>query len=272
MRMLEGEYFVYDGKLWFIKGYQHPYGMVIAYPRYSLLNYSRNVTYEQVYWDCIKQFTPMVNVNDIKPYTPRLTPSTEIIVKSVVETLGLRDDEYIVTGSSILGLDAKEVDLVIYSGDTGFIEEITGSINRFFGGTDVWGLIEEYYGKHIGEIDLLSYLTIKKNTPLHFMFMGRRVNLKIVRFIKGYNTCIDPVKRVEPFAGYVKVINAIYKRAVPALYEVLVSGEKLFMETYREMYCELPRGTYYVSGRIEFRNKGLFIVPDRGYLKFIDYG
>lgn len=270
--MLEGEFFVHNGKLWFIKGYQHPLKRVIAYPRYSLTEGLRINIYEHSFWDCLKQNVPSVEINCVKPYTPRLTHTTEVIVKSVEKTLGLENNEYVVTGSSILGLDREEVDLVVYTDDALFVEEIVSSIQRFFGRIDEWSLIKEYYAKHVYDTDLGSYLLIKRNTSLHFRFMDRRVNLKIVRFTKGFNACVDPVKRVEPFIGYVKVVDSIYKQVVPALYEVSVNGDKLYMETYREIYCELPRGTYYVSGRLELRDKGLFIVPDHGYLKFIDYG
>ncbi|MEM1741885.1 MAG: hypothetical protein QXT29_03655, partial [Desulfurococcaceae archaeon] len=62
LRLIEGETYLYNGLIWIAKGYQHPPGKVIAFPKYSLLNYSKlsiNSFYEKLYyWDCLKIEAP----------------------------------------------------------------------------------------------------------------------------------------------------------------------------------------------------------------------
>lgn len=277
MRFLEGEVVIYSGVAHIVKGYQHPEGYVIAYPRYDLvagkkiheLALSKATL---VYWDCIKQHVPLLHLGEIFGYWTKLSPSREpsMMMSTISTLLDLDPSNIYLTGSSLFQDPYNDVDLVIYGADEELAERLKlltekGVLQR--AGEDI--LMREYYSKHSDKLGLMEYLTLKKSTILHLGVNRVHVNLKLYRFKQGVQGCQDRVFGVRDYSGLVSVKQSLTPHLTPSLYIVELKGfGAIYMETHREVYSELSKGEYLVEGgRIEERQEGLFLVPDNGVLR-----
>jgi len=268
LKLLEGEYFVYKGYLWFIKGIQHPSGKVIAFPRYNLLNhrrdYDRLIGENRSYWDCLKIEVEMVDLNEVKPFNPRFDERVLNIVNTLRDLIGFND--YLLTGSTILG-DFRDIDIVIYGVENDILKNVVKLIDQGVLKRSMYILVDEYNSKHRGRLDYNTYMYIKRDTITHLEYGGFHVNFKFTKYKKGFNTCIDRVYRREFFNDEIEIVEPVEKYVIPARYIVkTTSGEEYILETYREVYCELPSSKYRVEGFIEYRERGTYINIDHGKL------
>jgi len=268
IKLLEGEPLLYKGLIWVVKGYQHPPGYAVAFPRYNPVtrtkiaasDYGKYAELVQ-YWDCLKIEVPVVKVSEAVLYQPRLDPRLEEVVAAVRDLVGF--ENYVVTGSALIG-GGNDLDIVVY----GFREEHRKNLEKLVE-TDVfkrseWVLLSEYAAKHASSIDFATYTAIKKNTLLHFTYSGVHVNMRPVKHANGFSECVDPVYKRWFFAGEVRVVELVENLVIPSKYVVEYRDSELYLETYRELYAELPRGVYYVEGFLESRRSGVYIVPDQG--------
>ncbi len=272
LRLLEGEPLIYDGVLWIVKGYQHPPGKVIAFPRYDLVNKKKIVATSRfldhlTYWDCLKIEAPMIDCNKAYPYTATLNPSYDNVISFLREYIGFK--EYVLTGSSLIGA-GNDLDIVVYGFKEEYIETIKDMLIRGIVGRSEYILYKEYLNKHKHETDLRTYIHIKKNTLLHILYRDIHINFKFVKYVHGFNQCIDPVYKREFFYGKMEIIEPIEKYVVPSRYRVEFNGREYILETYREIYAELPLGRYYVEGFLEYRRNGIYIVPDHGRILWMN--
>ncbi|MEM1661952.1 MAG: hypothetical protein QXP72_04640 [Desulfurococcaceae archaeon] len=266
-KLLEGECFQYNSMVWFVKGFQHPSGYVVAYPRYNLLNKAKVSDFRNVYWDCIKQNVPMVPLNGADIHIFNLKPfERDFAFELFLNCSGLCEDKVVVTGSSTVGLETGDLDIIVYGVDEDEVLEIHRSINNCFKPINESLLVKEYFEKHINDTDLTTYLFLKKNTLLHYMLGKLHVNVKYVFHDRGWNNCIDPVESVRIFKGYVEIVGALRKYALPVIYIAKHDGDEMYLWSLREIYAEIPRGIYYVEGRLELRSSGSYLVPDNGLL------
>lgn len=268
-RFLEGELFINNGFIWIAKGFQHPPGKLVAFPRYSLFNYSRVYTSSVVdklyYWSCLKIKTPVIDIDKSYLYTPEISSSIEYIVKTLSELIGFKN--YSLTGSIVLykynGL--RDLDIVVYGFKNEYIYNIESLLSKeFLKPIDYYTLYNEYLAKHSGKIDLDTYISIKRNTILHFIYRSLHINLRFVKYEQGFQQCIDPVNRRRFFTGEVFLKEIIDKYTIPSKYIVEYSSEEFYLESYREIYAELHPGKYFVNGFLEHRKSGLYIIPDHG--------
>ncbi|OYT38045.1 MAG: hypothetical protein B6U89_06430 [Desulfurococcales archaeon ex4484_58] len=274
IRCIDGEPVVYKGYLWFIKGYQHPPDKIIAFPRYNLINSSHVTSVLQVvdqlyYWDCLKIEVPVIKLDEIMLYKPGLDNFIEYIVDTIVDMIGIDREDCVVSGSTLLGR-RRDLDIVVY----GFSEEYISNIEkllreRVFERIRYDQLYYEYLSKHVKDTDLYTYMYIKKDTILHFLFNNVHVNLRFNRFSRGVHGCVDPVYKREFFIGEIHVLKPIFKYVIPSKYLIRWYDRVLYLESYREIYSELPVGRYYVEGFIEHRRDGEYIVPDHGRLIYL---
>lgn len=266
-RMLEGECFQFDSTIWFVKGFQHPNGYVVAYPRYSILTKTKTIDFRRVYWDCIKQYVPVIPLSCVNPYMYSLgNIERELALKLFMSCSGLSEENVIVTGSSVVGFETGDLDIVVYGIDESGVEEIHRSLISCFKPISEGILVRDYFEKHVRDTDLATYLFIKRNTRFHYMYGKLHVNVKYVFFNKGSIGCIDPVESYSAFRGYVEVVDSIRKYSLPAIYVAKHNGREIYLWSLREIYAEIPEGPYYIEGRLEKRSSGLYIVPDNGWL------
>lgn len=271
-RLLEGEPLLHSGIVYLVKGYQHPPGYVIAQPRYSLLLGRKLSTAEaQAYveysfWDCLKLEVPVLSLESTYAYKPFSLPHEVFYVKEALESL--LDVELSLTGSAIIASTYRDLDFVVYGAIAGLAEKISSLISKGVFSRNESLLVSEYLEKHSKNMSLRDYLYLKKNTVLHFSFMGFHVNLKLVEYKQGYPACLDEVINAQAYTGRVLVEKPLNPHVLPARYEAKLSnGIPVILETFREVYAELSQGEYYVvNARLEERRSGTYLVPDHGFL------
>lgn len=273
-RFLEGELFLNNGFLWIVKGYQHPFGKLIAFPRYSLFNKTRldnRIVYDKLYyWDCLKIETPVIDIDKSYLYIPKTSIDIDYVVKTLSEYIGFNN--YYLTGSIVINkyFDSRDLDIVIY----GFRNEYVSNIEKLIGNgvlkqINYYSLYNEYLSKHSNRIDFNTYFSIKKNTLLHFIYRNLHINLRLVKYEYGFQECVDPVIKREFFIGEVFLKEIIDKYTIPSKYIVEYNSEEYYLESFRELYAELPRGKYFINGFLEYRKSGLYIIPDQGYIVYM---
>lgn len=274
-RLLEGELFLYNGVIYIAKGYQHPPGMIVAYPRYSALRkekleeYERIIYIEEYYWDCIRLNISIIPRNKSYPYQVHHVSSEVFSVISTLERF--LDKSIYLTGSSVLSTDYRDVDLVIYGAEDTTVDRLKklyekGVIKKPFS-----MLVEEYTHRHSKLFELSEYVEFKKNTILHGYIMGVHFNLKLYELEKGYENCIDPVLEYTSYTGPLELIKPINPHRLPGRYKGVVNGTDVLVETHRELYAELEPGKYLVKeARLEHRSTGIYLVPDHGVLRRIN--
>ena len=270
-RFLEGEAYIHGGVVYIAKGYQHPPGFIVAYPRYNLLTKTRLAEHERgkyglkYYWDCIKRKVPIIP-QSAHVYNPRYFESSAVLqLKSTLESiLGV---ELHITGSSLVTEEFNDVDFVIYGASEDIVDKLSELFNRELLKRSEYILTREYLSKHSGLPSIQDYLFLKKNTILHGLLQGIHINLKLVYYKSGFNKCVDPVIECREFNGVVEVEKPIRPHIIPSIYSVRINGEELLMESLRELYSELPLGRYIVyNARLEYRESGVYLVPDSGSL------
>ncbi len=275
IRLLDGEPVEYDGVLWIVKGYQHPVGYLVAYPRYSLVyndklpqhlahKYAMDVL---SYWDCIKQYLPLVPIGEAKTYRGYVDRRAYAMKRVIGDFI--RTDRVAITGSSLIGW-GRDIDIVVYGYDDSLIDTLyrlrsMGILRKPSIGT----LYMEYYRKHRGVLSFIDYYRLKKDSILHGVFNGTPYSIRITLYEKGYHGCIDMVYRRGSFSGVLQIKDVIAKYTTPSRYLVEDrEGGEYVLETYRILYSELEdHGRYYVEGVIEERRDGYYIIPDHGYMK-----
>lgn len=274
--MLEGELWEYMGKVYIVKGFQHPEDMLIAYPRYSLYTAEKIQGWLQgsglntVYWECIKSKVPVIPLSGSTCFQQRTSLRVQLIPVLLRDVLGLDEGDIYVSGSSRVLAEHGDVDIVVYGAGEDLVHDLENLVGRgVFKRVNEWVLVREYLEKHSGRMSLADYLWFKRDTVLHLDVMGYHVNLRPVVYTKGVQGCIDPVHRVSKYTGRLRVIEQVSSRLIPSRYiAVLEGGEEVVLESMREVYSELALGNYIViEGRIEERRGGLHLVPDHGVLK-----
>lgn len=271
-RLLEGELYLHHGVLYLVKGYQHPRGLIIAYPKYTATRRSKLSEYEKmiylntIYWDCIKQSVTAIPLNSAYPYVDYMVPTRVLYIKSLLESL--LEVELHLTGSAAISENFNDVDFVVYSANEDIIEKLRRVFNRGVLDRPMPILVEEYLKKHCGKLKLEEYLHLKKNTILHGFFKGVHINFKLVELSRGYEGCVEPVEDYSHYSGLVEIVSALNPHRIPARYKAFAEGREVIVESLRELYAELPAGRYYaVNSRIERRRSGLHLVPDHGVLR-----
>ncbi|MEM0045454.1 MAG: hypothetical protein QXH02_04385 [Desulfurococcaceae archaeon] len=271
-RLLEGEPYLYRGVLYLAKGYQHPVGLVIAYPKYTAIKRSKLGDHEKlvysstVYWDCIKQGVTTVPLDAAYTCVNYAVSPRVLYIKSLLGPL--LEAELHLTGSAMISESFNDVDFVVYGASDVVVEKLRAIFDRGILDRPVSLLIEEYSKKHRGRLRLEEYLYLKKNTILHCSFKGIHINFKLVELSRGYEGCIEPVEDYSYYSGPVEVVNALNPHRIPARYKAFAGGQEVVIESLRELYAELPAGRYYaIDSRIEKRKSGLYLVPDHGVLR-----
>ncbi len=275
IRLVEGFPLYYNGVIYLVKGFQHPKDKIIAYPRYTLVErrkirkneIDRFVTY--VYWDCIKQIIPVVNVSDVYSFIDLFNkniPYNSRMIKEILSQL-LDVNNLFITGSSLIFSTHNDIDIVILGVNIDLINKVQSLISRkVIRRAPESCLVKEYLLKHSKDTDLGTYLYLKKDTISHIVVNNIHVNIKYVSYSNGFNRCVDPVEDRKLYKGRIQVIDCINKHILPTRYIVQIGNKKILMETFREMYSEIPLGEYYVKGYIEYRRTGEVLVPDHGYI------
>lgn len=275
-RLLEGESYIHRGVLYLVKGYQHPKGLVIAYPKYTATRRSRLSEHEKlihlntIYWDCIKQNVTAIPLSDAYLFTNYVISPRVLYIKSLLESL--LEAELHLTGSATISEDFNDVDFVVYGANESVVERLKRVFDQGVLDRPTSILVEEYSKKHHGKLKLEEYLRLKKNTILHGFFKGIHVNFKLVELVKGYEDCVEPVEDYSHYSGLVEIANALNPHRIPARYKAFAEGREVVVESLRELYAELPAGRYYaVNSRIEKRRDGLYLVPDHGILVPVNF-
>ncbi len=275
IKLIEGYPLYYNEVIYLVKGYQHPQDKIIAYPRYTLLEHKKLRKYEinkyvsYVYWDCIRQVVPVIDISHAYSFYTlfhKHIPYTSQMIKEVISQLFGVNDLYI-TGSSLVFSTYNDIDIVILGADTELVNRVRSLISRrvIRRAPESW-LLKEYLLKHSNDTDLRTYLYLKKDTISHIVVNNIHVNIKYVSYSNGFNQCVDPVEDRKLYRGRIQVIDCVNKYILPTRYIIRIRNKKILMETFREMYSEIPLGEYYVKGYIEYRKTGEVLVPDHGYI------
>lgn len=271
MRKLEGEALLHGGIAYLVKGYQHPEGYVIAYPRYDVINHRRLEKHEQrrymnnYYWSCMKLEVPVIPEHMVSEQDGVVVNRS---VQLIVETLeSLLEKDIYLTGSGRFLDVYNDLDLVIYGSDQELVEKIHDLHRRDVFSRSMSLLVKEHYLKH-RDIPLEDYLAMKRNSILHFRFMNIHVNFKLIELEHGYSGCVDPVSKVTYYTGIIEIQEPLNPHQIPARYLARAGVNELMVESLREIYAELYPGKYYVeNGRLEWRKTGVYIVPDHGAMR-----
>ena len=270
LRALEGEFVVYDGHGWLVKGFQHKPGWLVAYPRYDLVNrrkmerreIERLQSSHESWWDCLKLRLPLIPLDRVsKPFTGLNTP----VLRLLSYLLDFDEEDMEVTGSYLVDPhDAGDVDIVLYGADESTVERLEALVSRgVLKRAGLWHSLREYYTKHVGRVDLDLYLALKARTLLHLSVNGVVVNLRPYRYRSGWHKCVDRVVKRASVRGVIELRDRATP-ILPARRRAFIGGEEVVFETHKELYAELPPGVYYVEGEIEYRESGVYIVADRG--------
>ncbi|MEM4433920.1 MAG: hypothetical protein QXY95_03240 [Thermosphaera sp.] len=275
LRLLEGEVLAYKGVGWVVKGYQHPSGHVVAYPRYDLINGRKLHQWELqrlsmniLSWECIKRDVPVIPVKESLKLSRGFNSRIGVIIDSLSRLLDKDEEEIELSGSSLLNDGYRDVDIILYQSEVEtaslleiLIEkDVLKKINNYF-------LIREYVEKHSSRMSLENYLKLKRNTILHFMLGDSHVNVKLISFSSGFNDCYDKVENLSSYNGSFRVLKRLTAPLIPSRYLIEIQGEELEMETLREVYSELTPGDYYIAGGvIEDRRNKRVLVPDHGVI------
>ncbi len=276
LRILEGEPVEYRGRIWIIKGEQHPRGYLVAYPRYDLVLKDRIKCHEAYrlisqytrFWSCLKQEVPLIPIDEVKPYT-QIHSHKALTVKKIIEEITGSYGEVLVTGSSLI-MEGNDVDIIIYTDEpVTVIERIRNHMNSLVEEMSIGGLLREWMLKHKELLDFNDYLYLKQNSLLHIRVAGVPVSLRIVPYTNGFQGCIDPVYDRREYNGLVEVLSPITRYTSPARYHArLATGDHVILETRRILYAEISPGRYWMEkGYLEKRMTGYYIVPDHGRMK-----
>jgi predicted nucleotidyltransferase len=275
--LIEGYPLVSNGIVYLVKGYQHPPGMVIAYPRYNLLLYSKikwlkNKYVNMYYWDCIKLHVPVISLDRVFQYDFKHISNSQVleIISFLKKLLSIDENNIILTGSSLINEGSNDVDVIIRGASEEVVDELVKHIrNNVLSRVSEYTLIREYFNKHKSYTDLRTYLYLKNNTILHINYKGIHVNLKLLRYRIGYNYCKDPVYSRRFFEGTIEVVKPIRRIVLPAKFLVKIGDEYMVLETQREILSELRSGKYYVRGEVEERRDGRVLCIDRGFIYLV---
>lgn len=279
MRMLEGELILFNGVVYVVKGFQHPSGYVIAYPRYDLNSvpvsktFYRSTGAEIRYWDCIDRSVPMVPVGKAVPYTPHVDSVVGEFRRLIYEYTGIDMEDIYVTGSRALGFCCGDIDLVIYCGSKCWR---VYSVLRFLRET---GVTKPLTGIHVltehskhPDLLLSEYTVLRSHSVLQGVYKDTRYSLRIVVFRKGFSRCVMKTRVKKHYTGLIEIVEAVSPYTTPAYYRVKLCcrSRVVYMMTFRTRYTELPVGSrlYVLDGVIEESRSGVeFLVPDHGVLK-----
>jgi len=274
LRFLEGEVVQYRGVAYIVKGYQHPEGFLVAYPRYSLLtrtplrHMALSYITEYEYWDCVKHKVPLVPLEKIQLLATKLEDYVLSAVRTLIYMLNVSENRVYVTGSSLILGDSNDVDVVLYGVDNSFVETLRSLVEKGLLKRSDHLLVSEYMRKHSSNFALHEYLALKKNTLLHLTLGDLHINLKLLKLERGHQSCVDPVYEYSYYTGLVEILRPLNPHILPARYSANYRGKEVLVESLRELYAELTPGVYYAEGaRLEVRKNGLYLVPDHGVLK-----
>ncbi len=274
--LIEGYPLISNGVVYLVKGYQHPPGKAIAYPRYNLslnskIKWLRDKYTNMYFWNCIKLYVPVVDLERVFSYDYRQINNPYVFeaISFLKEILSINMEDIVLTGSSLIG-GANDIDIIIKGAD----EEVVRDLERLIENNILYRvrenvLIEEYLRKHISYTDLKTYLFLKRKTLLHLNYKDKHINIKLLGYRKGYSYCKDPVYKREFFKGLIEVVKPLRKTILPAKFLVRIRNEYITLETQRELLSELRPGKYYVSGELEERSRGKILCIDRGFIYLV---
>ena len=286
-RLLEGELVEYRGAIWIVKGFQHPPGYVVAYPRYDALTLrklegwrvEKLVRESMGMWRCIELELPMVPLDEARFIQPQSSdPVLEEFRRLIADYASIDRDQVLPTGSLALGVesDDPDIDLVIYCWRA---ERVYGALEELarLGIVRSMGLSElesEWRRKHLG-MSFEVYRRLREGSLLQGVFRGRRYSIRIVPWERGVEGCVDPVRRGGARRMVIEIVEPVSPYTTPAIYEVEVVGEGLraTMMSFRMLFTELARGTR-IAGVMEVETSLLEarprIVPDRGVVEWVE--
>lgn len=283
-KCLEGELYIYNGVIWVVKGYQHPEGFIIAYPKYlightpprKMPNWLREKYIEEFYWDCINATVPVIPLSKSMYFSTRLFGKAREMAKLINEyaDIDLSEDVYF-TGSSSLGLNG-DIDLVFYGNDVS--RKVYNSLTILreagvFKPLSLSELLEEY--KKNPWISFSDYVALRSRSVLQGSFMNVRYSIRLVPYEHGYSYCIDKVTKVSEESLKIKVIESLSSYTTPAMYRVIVEpyNYEALLSSFKILFTELKPGAI-IEGvfRVEHREQLIkpILIPDVGrHLKFI---
>ncbi len=281
---MEGELYVYNGVVWVAKGYQHPEGFIIAYPKYliehipprKMPNWLREKYVEERYWDCINAVVPVIPLSKSMYVSTRLSGKAGEIARLINEyaNVDLSEDAYF-TGSSSLGLDG-DIDLVFYGSNASRrVYESLMALREagVLKPLSLSELLEEH--KKNPWVSFSDYAALRSRSVLQGSFMNFRYSIRLVPYECGYSACIDKVTGVSEEFLKVKVVEALSPHTTPAMYRVLAEqyNYEALLSSFKILFTELKPGTT-IEGvfRVERRERLAkpILIPDVGRsLKFI---
>ncbi|WP_245521880.1 hypothetical protein [Staphylothermus hellenicus] len=214
----------------------------------------------------------MIDLEKARPYYGVNNFAGEEAVEALAHYLGLYRDQLLLTGSSLIGDYSNDIDIIIAGADHGVVDKLYELVeDKVFNRISMYFLLKEYFSKHSSSMDINTYLYIKGNTILHLQYNRRHINLKLVKYLRGVNECIEPVIDRHYFSGTILVIDSIEPYALPAKFHVRIGDEYFILETYRELFSELKPGKYYVQGYIEVRDDYKVLNIDHGFIRLAKF-
>ncbi|MEM2854649.1 MAG: hypothetical protein QW398_02950 [Desulfurococcaceae archaeon] len=284
-RCLEGELYIYNGVIWVAKGYQHPEGFIIAYPKYliehipsiKIPSWLKGKYIKEFYWSCINAAVPVIPLSKSMYFSTRLFGKAREMAKLISEYADIDLDENVYfTGSSSIGLNG-DIDLVFYGNNVSRKVYDSLMILReagVFKPLSLSELLEE--NKKNPWVSFSDYVTLRSKSVLQGSFMNVRYSIRLVPYEHGYNTCIDRVIKAREEFLKVKVIEALSPHTTPAMYRVVVEpyNYEALLSSFKILFTELKPGVV-IEGtfRVEHREQFIkpILIPDAGKrLKFIE--
>ncbi len=265
-RMLEGERLLYRGTVYIVKGFQHPPGHVVAYPRYRLDAWPpRRILFPAtrlIPWKCIGRRIPVIPVEKALPVPSSYMDTAAEALQSLLSMeASIGRGDLALTGSTGLwaaGPDS-DIDIVVYGRDTG--EAVYSALKRLraSGATKpLTGppLLHEA-SKH-PHLSPQEYMVLRQRSLLQGIFMNRGYSVRIVPYTRGYAGCVDRVVERRSYRGRVRILEALSPYTTPALYRIWAEGYGyIYLYTFKLLYTELREGlVLMVRGEIELSGNG----------------
>lgn len=282
---MEGELYIYNGAIWVVKGYQHPEGFIIAYPKYLIEHFpprkmpnwlKEKYIIKEFYWDCINATVPVIPLSKSMYLGTRLFGKARELAKLINEyaNIDLGEDVYF-TGSASLGLNG-DIDLVFYGNNVSWKVYNSLMALREAGvlkPLSLSELLEEH--KKNPWVSFSDYVALRSGSILQGSLMNIRYSIRLVPYEHGYGTCIDRVTEVREEFLKVKIVEALSPYTTPAMYRVIVEqyNYEALLSSFKILFTELkPGATIEGIFRVEHREQLVkpILIPDVGkHLKFI---
>ncbi len=285
-RLLEGERFLYKGIIHIVKGFQHPPGYIIAYPRYNYnayppIRWTGSYIPHIINWGCIGRKVPVIPMGSASG--PVAEEQRDLYAEELRRLICLYSntpcENISFTGSTGLNVstESSDIDIVIYTQNPLKAYDALRAMreDNVTQPPSYPYLLHEYM-KHRGVMSIDRYMARRSHSILLGTFHGRGYSVRIVPYTRGYMGCVDPVNVEGWYRGLFYIEEVVSNYTTPALYITrLENGERVILYTFRLLYAELHVGDRgYVEGELERAvNTGeKRLVPDRGVLIVDSHG